>query len=114
MTPPPPAIPADLSIGQALDSFLTGHDGEAFPVMDNGRVVGFASSGSVAGRPLDGKVREAVVEQSGVIQAAPDETLADLRKRLGGEPWVAVLVVDGGRVVGVIEQQNISGSGRRW
>jgi Zn-dependent protease/CBS domain-containing protein len=114
MTAPPPAIPADLSIGQALDSFLTGHDGEAFPVMEDGRVVGFVSSGSVAGRPLDGRVRDAVVEQSGVIQAIPDETLADLRERLSTETWVAVLVVDGGRVVGVIEQQNVTGSGRRW
>ena len=32
MDPPPPAVPADLSLSQTLDRFLRGHEEEAFPV----------------------------------------------------------------------------------
>src|SRR5439155_12652648 len=41
MSPPPPTIPADLSLSVAMDRFLAGREGEAFPVVDDGRVVGF-------------------------------------------------------------------------
>jgi Zn-dependent protease len=36
MDPPPPAVPADLSLSLTLDRFLRGHEDEAFPVIEDG------------------------------------------------------------------------------
>ena len=46
MDPPPPAVPADLSLSQTLDRFLRGHEEEAFPVLEDGRVIGMISFNS--------------------------------------------------------------------
>src|SRR6266496_2228352 len=43
MNAPPPAIPADLQIAVAMERYLLGHEGEAFPVIEGGHVVGFVS-----------------------------------------------------------------------
>ena len=46
MDPPPPAVPADLSLSQTLDRFLRGHEEEAFPVIQDGTVIGMISFNS--------------------------------------------------------------------
>ena len=54
MAPPPPVIPASLSTGDAVRVYLSGHQGEAFPVVDGGNaVVGFASLTTTAGADPD-------------------------------------------------------------
>jgi Zn-dependent protease/predicted transcriptional regulator len=108
MTQPPPAIPADLQIAVAMERYLLGHEGEAFPVIEDGHVVGFVSPRTARAIPLDRQVREAMVRGRGVIEAKPDETMDEVTDRLGREQSDTVLVLDQGRLVGVIEREDLS------
>ena len=114
MTAPPPTIPAELSIGEATQSFLNGHEGESFPVMDDGRLAGFVSSREVSEVPPERKVGEFVFQEPGAVEATPEETIQEVMQRLGDREWQAILVVDGGRLVGVFEHPALSALRRRW
>jgi Zn-dependent protease len=111
MDPPPPAVPADLTLSQTLDRYLRGHESEAFPVVENGRVIGMISFGSA--RELGGRdplrpARDALIPLEDVLVARPDEPLAEVSSRLGSER--AALVLRDGELVGAI-----SGTGvYRW
>jgi Zn-dependent protease len=114
MSPPPPTVPADLPIAVALERHLQGHDGEAFPVMDQGEVVGFISPRMAKSVPLDGTIRDAMVGADTAVVAAPEEPMASLIQRIfGGGPVQTILVVKDGRLVGVIEAEDINRFVRR-
>jgi len=111
MDPPPPAVPADLSLSQTLDRFLRGHEDEAFPVIEDGTVIGMISFNSARdlGRrdPLR-PAKDAIIPLQHVLMAHPDERLDEVSARLGTDR--AALVLRDGRLVGAI-----SGSGvYRW
>jgi hypothetical protein len=114
MTAPPPAIPAELSIREATESFLNGHEGEAFPVMDDGRLIGFVSSREVGEAAPESKVGEFAFQEPGAIEASPEETIQDVTERLGHREWQAILVIESGRLVGVFEHPAPSSPRRRW
>src|SRR5207245_1570021 len=40
MSAPPPSIDGEMPVALAMERYLTGHDGEAFPVMEGGNVTG--------------------------------------------------------------------------
>jgi Zn-dependent protease len=111
MDPPPPAVPADLSLSQTLDRFLRGHEEEAFPVIDDGTVIGmisFNSARELGGRDPLRPARDAIIPLQHVLVAHPDERLDEVSARLGNDR--AALVLRDGRLVGAI-----SGSGLyRW
>ncbi|HJP66249.1 MAG TPA: site-2 protease family protein [Actinomycetota bacterium] len=106
MAPAPPTVDADAPIGATVEGLLRGHEHEAFPVTDDGRVVGFVSLSTVDGIPPDRPVREAMTDPSAAVEAAPTDTLEAVTQRLGGGSQV-VLVMDGGRLVGVIEPDDL-------
>jgi Zn-dependent protease/predicted transcriptional regulator len=108
MSAPPPSIPADLQIAVARERYLDGHDGEAFPVMEEGHVVGFVSPRTAREIPLDRRVRDAMVQGRGVIEAGPEERMSAVTRRLGEQQSDTVLVLDDGRLVGVIEREDLS------
>jgi len=108
MNAPPPAIPADLQIAVAMERYLLGHEGEAFPVIEGGHVVGFVSPRTASAVPLDREVRDAMVQGRGVIEARPEETMEAITERLSDEQGETVLVLDQGRLVGVIEREDLS------
>jgi Zn-dependent protease len=111
MDPPPPAIAAEMTLSEALDKFLRGHEGEAFPVVEGGRVIGMVSFNSA--RELGSQdplrpVRDALIPLENVLTAHPDETLDQVSARLG--TGRAALVLRDGELVGAI-----TGSGlARW
>lgn len=111
MDPPPPAVPADLSLSQTLDRFLRGHEEEAFPVIEGGNVIGmisFSSARELGMRDPLRPARDAVIPLEHVLIAHPDERLDEISARLGTER--AALVLKDGQLVGAI-----SGSGvYRW
>jgi Zn-dependent protease len=87
MRPPPPAVPADMSLMQALDDYLRGSDGQGFPVVDAGRVIGTVSIESarrVGGRDPMRPVRDGVRPLAQTPVLAPEETLDDALEWLGG------------------------------
>jgi Zn-dependent protease len=107
MSPPPPTIPAELPISVALERHLEGHDGEAFPVMEEGRVVGFISPRMARGGPLDGTVRDAMVGTEAAVVASPEEPMGALIQRIGSGAVQTILVMQDGRLVGVIEPEDL-------
>ncbi len=111
MEPPPPAVPADLSLSEALDRFLRGHEDEAFPVLEGGRVIGMVSFGSAselgAVDPLR-PVREALIPLAEVVVVDPDEPLDRVLERLGSRR--AGLVLREGRLVGMVTARGLE----RW
>ena len=111
MEAPPPPIPADLSLSEALDRYLRGHEGEAFPVVDDGRVIGMLTFGSARDvgvvDPLR-PVRDAVIPLSQVLTVDVSEPLEQVIARLGAAR--SALVLDDGRLVGAIT----GGAVARW
>ncbi len=103
MDPPPPAVPADMTLSQTLERFLRGHEGEAFPVIEDGRVIGmisFNSARELGGRDPMRPARDAVIPLDDVLVAGPDEPLDQVSARLGSER--AALVLRDGQLVGAI------------
>lgn len=111
MEPPPPPIPAELSLSEALDRYLRGHEGEAFPVVDDGRVIGMLTFGSARDvgvvDPLR-PVRDAVIPLSQVLTVDVSEPLEEAAARLGAGR--SALVLDDGRLVGAITGGGVA----RW
>jgi Zn-dependent protease len=104
MEPPPPAVPADLSLSETLHRYLRGHEQEAFPVVESdGRVIGMISFNSAralgAQDPLR-PAREAMIPLERVLVAHPDERLDEVSTRLGTAR--AALVLRDGTLVGAI------------
>jgi Zn-dependent protease/predicted transcriptional regulator len=108
MDPPPPAVPAGMSLSEALDRFLRGHEQEAFPVIEVGRVIGMVSFSSArelgAEDPLR-PVRDAVIPLAQVILAHPDDPLDQVSQRLGSNR--AALVLREGELVGAISSASL-------
>jgi hypothetical protein len=57
--------------------------------------------------PADGRVRDAIASPNGVIEAARSEPLGSVTSRLGERGVQTVLVFDDGRLVGVIEPEDL-------
>ena len=104
MDPPPPAVPAELSLSETLHRYLRGHEQEAFPVIEpDGRVIGMISFNSAralgAQDPLR-PAREAMIPLERVLVAHPDERLDEVSTRLGAAR--AAIVLRDGALVGAI------------
>ena len=116
MSPPPPSVPADITVGLATERFLAGHEGEVFPVVDDrdgGGVIGFISARMASAAPPDRPVREAMIGTEAVATAGPGETMTEVVERVRDRGAQMVLVVDDGRLVGVIEQEDLARLFRR-
>src|SRR5207247_9194181 len=109
--PPPPPGPADLSLSEALDRYLRGHEGGGVPVVDDARVIALLTFGSARDvgmvDPLR-PVRDAVIPLTQVLTVDVSEPLEQVVARLG--PGRSALVLDDGRLVGAIT----GGAVARW
>ena len=109
MRPPPPAVPADLSLSEALDRYLRGHEEESFPVVDPSQaVLGMVSLRSArrvgAEDPLR-PVRDGMIPIGEVrtVQASdPLDVVVDTLATGG-----AALVLEGDRLVGSIGSRDL-------
>ena len=110
MREPPPTVPIDISLAQALDDYLRSADGQAFPVVEAGRVVGTVSLESarrVGRRDPMRPVRDGVRPLAQTPVVAPDETLDDALEWLGGREG---LVLRDGVLVGALGPGDVE----RW
>ncbi len=110
MRPPPPVVPADMSLMQALDNYLRGAGEQGFPVVDAGRVIGtisIESARKVGGRDPMRPVRDGVRPLAQTPVLAPDETLDDAVEWLGGRQG---LVLRDGVLVGALGPTDVE----RW
>jgi len=110
MRSPPPAVPADMTLSQALDLYLRNAPEEAFPVVDRGRVIGtvsLAGSRKIGGRDPMRPVRDATATLNQTPVFTPDDTLDDVVEWLGGREG---LVLRDGALMGAIG----AGDVERW
>jgi Zn-dependent protease len=114
MRPPPPTIPATMSLAEALDHALRGTANETFPVVDGaGRVIGSVSMQSarrVGARDPLRPVRDALIPMNQTTVLDPDETLDGAFEWLGGEPG---LVVRNGVPIGALTARDVENWYRR-
>ena len=110
MRAPPPVVPADLSLSEALDHYLRGREREHFPVIDgSGRVIGlvsFESARRIGARDPLRPVRDATRPLSTLPVIDPDDALDRVLTALGrGRTG---LVMRDGRLLGAIGTQDIA------
>ena len=106
----PPAVPVDISLAQALDDYLRGGDGQAFPVVDGGRVIGTVSLESarrIGARDPMRPVRDGTRPLAQTPVVTPDETLDDAVEWLAGRDG---LVLRDGLLVGALGPADVE----RW
>jgi Zn-dependent protease len=108
MRPPPPMIPATMSLVEALDHALRGTTDQPFPVVDeSGRIIGSISMRSarrLGGRDPLRSVRDALIPLNQTTVLDRDETLDGAFEWLGGKDG---LVVDDGRPVGTLGPRDV-------
>ncbi len=107
MRPPPPAVPADMSLAEALDHSLRGSKGKAFPLVEDGRVIGTISMQSarrVGARNPMRPARDAVIPLNQTPVVDPDETLDEAFEWLGGRDG---LVLKDGALVGALGPRDV-------
>ena len=111
MVAPPPSVPADMTLSEALDRFLRAHEGEAFPVVEAGKLIGMVSFGSARQMgqhdPLR-PVREGMIPLEDVEVVPADQSLDEVADRLGSQG--VALVLRDGTLLGAITPGAIS----RW
>nr|MBA3691538.1 site-2 protease family protein [Actinomycetota bacterium] len=110
MRPPPDSVPAEMSLADVLRDYLRGREHDAFPVVDDGRVIGTISMSSarrVGGRDPLRPARDGIVPLAAVRSVRVDEGLDDVVDLLAGHEG---MVLDEGRLVGSIAPQDIE----RW
>jgi hypothetical protein len=107
MRPPPPSVPADMSLAEALDHGLRGSKGQAFPLVDDGRVIGTISMQSarrMGSRDPMRPARDAVVPLNQTPIVDPNETLDEAFEWLGGRDG---LVLKDGALVGSLGPRDV-------
>ena len=107
MSPPPPAVPPDMPAREVFDRYLRDHDGEAFPVMDRGRLLGFVSAATIAEADPERPAREVAVPTTAVTVASRVEPMDEVVRRLREMGAQTALVVNGVELVGVIEPEDL-------
>jgi Zn-dependent protease len=113
MRPPPPTIPATMSLAEALDHALRGTPNESFPVAADGQLIGSVSMQSarrVGARDPLRPVSDALIPLNQTTVLDPDETLDGAFEWLGGEIG---LVVKDGVLVGALAPRDVENWYRR-
>jgi CBS domain-containing protein len=110
MRPPPSAIPAAMSLSDALDRHLRGHETEVFPVVEEERIVGLLTFDAAARIGRDDPLRpvgEAMLPLQTAVTVSVGDRLDEAMDRLDGREG---MVLADGRLVGTISAVDVE----RW
>lgn len=112
MTPDPTVVPRGLTIDRFIDELVFGHRYSTFPVVEDGRPVGLITLNRVKDvprteRPMR-RIEEVACPPEDVATASPDEPLVDVLPRMAGCADGRVVVVEGGRVVGILSPRDVA------
>jgi Zn-dependent protease/CBS domain-containing protein len=113
MMPAPPVVPAWMTVDAFVDSVLLAHDVRAFPIADiNGELLGLLPQSRVRELPrtqwATTRVGDIACPLTEVAVTIPDEPVTELLPRLAGCGDGHALVMDGGRLVGLVTPEGIS------
>ena len=111
MFPQPVTVPGTVTVEEFLERYVLGNRFSAFPITD-GRSPSLITLNRIRGIPREDRrrlsVREAACPPQEVATAGPDEALADILPRMSQCADGRVLIVDDGRVVGIISPSDIA------
>jgi Zn-dependent protease/CBS domain-containing protein len=113
MTPDPDTAPADIPVSEFVESHLLQRRHTSFPLLDpEGRPIGLVTAARVKalprGRWAATPLSAVACPMAEVPVAAPDEPLSALLPRLDGPTGGRALVLDHGRLVGVVSPLDVT------
>lgn len=113
MTTDPVVVPGELCVQEFIDRYVFRHQFSAFPLADpDGRPGGLVTLNRVKQVPWQQRVTTRIADIACPAQdvplARPDEPLADLLTRMAGGADGRALVVEDGRVVGIISPTDVA------
>lgn len=113
MTPDPTTAPASLSVAELLDDYILRHRFSAFPLTDgDGSLVGLLTLAKLKGlAPADRSTTVAAdvaTPIADVPTANPGEPVVQLMERMSPSPDGRALVLDSGRLVGIVSPTDIT------
>lgn len=115
MSPEPTTVPPGLTVDQFIDQYLMRHRFSSFPLVDGGGLSGLVTLNRVRQVPPQARsqttLREIACAPDEVTVARPQEALTTLLPRMAGcSDGRAVVLDDGGTVVGIVSPTDISRS----
>jgi Zn-dependent protease/CBS domain-containing protein len=117
MTAHPQTLAPDVTIEEFVDRHLFAHRHSAFPLTEADRPVGLVTLDRVRQVPYEQRaavrVRDVACRPEELVLTAPDEPLSELLPRLADCADGRALVVDDGRLVGIVSPSDISGAVQR-
>ncbi|AKN17858.1 hypothetical protein MHAE_06939 [Mycobacterium haemophilum DSM 44634] len=113
MTAHPHTAPADITVEDFIQRYLLGDRHSAYPIADrDGSIIGLITLTQLRGIAPSQRagtlVREAAIPLSRVPTAIPHEPLTALLERVGSPADNRALVVDAGRLVGIVTASDLS------
>jgi Zn-dependent protease/CBS domain-containing protein len=117
MTPDPETVPRDLTVQQLVDEHFLQRRFQAFPVMEDGRVSGLVTLDQVKRLPRDRwagmRVWQIMAPEEARIVVGPDEPMTAVVEKMRDSGTGRVLVVRGGRLLGIISGSDVTEWARR-
>lgn len=112
MTRDPLAVPARATVAEVIERYVRPTSFSAFPVLDgDGRLVGLATVRRMAMLPRDGWTRApigaAAASTLETVQCAPTDRLSDVATRMQNSPDRRAIVLERGRVVGILTPSDV-------
>lgn len=113
MSPDPDTAPADIPVSEFVERHLLRQRHSSFPLLDDaGQPAGLVTSGHVKALPrdrwADSPLSAVACPMSEVPVAAPEELLSELLPRLGSRTGGRALVLDRGRLVGIVSPLDVT------
>jgi CBS domain-containing protein len=113
MTPDPDTAPAGIPVSEFVESHLLRRRHTSFPLLDTeGRPIGLVTAARVKALPRDRWAQTSLsavaCPMAEVPIAAPEEPLSELLPRLDGPTGGRALVLDRGRLVGIVSPLDVT------
>jgi Zn-dependent protease/predicted transcriptional regulator len=111
MSAPAIVAPGDISLQAMADDYFLGGRHSKYPVVLDGRLVGLLDMGELKRVPRalwpETRVADVMRRDVGDLIVGPEEHVDAVLGRLGGDGPGALLVISGGRLVGVITKTDV-------
>ena len=113
MSREPIVVPASATVADVIERYVLPMRFAAFPVISaDGRLLGLATVRRMADLPRESwattPISAAAAPRSQIVECSPQDCLADVTARLGCFPDRLAIVVDGGRVLGILTVSDVA------
>ena len=107
----PPTVEADITVDRLIEEHIMQSDDHAFPVMDNGEIVGIVCLDDVRQVPeqerASKKVSEIMTPRSELITVSPDDDANKALNLISTEDIRQVIVMEDGEMFGMVRRRDI-------